>query len=76
MTLLQNLPYRIPALAGRFITSQGDTAPKLVLTIMIASSGFITSQGDTAPKHNVRSNALLYGFITSQGDTAPKLLRT
>ena len=33
-----------------FITSQGDTTPKLYLRVVITRLSFITSQGDTTPK--------------------------
>ena len=36
--------------ATGFITSQGDTAPKLKPTPKKPNGCFITSQGDTAPK--------------------------
>ena len=61
-----NQPY------ARFITSQGDTAPKLLGGPLFAGLCFITSQGDTAPKQSRVCHASQRCFITSQGDTAPK----
>ena len=56
----------------RFITSQGDTAPKRRVVRIPRYGRFITSQGDTAPKRNVYDRFSIVSFITSQGDTAPK----
>ena len=54
------------------ITSQIDTAPKLLLSKASALCGLITSQIDTAPKHYPLHGPHWDGLITSQIDTAPK----
>ena len=41
-----------------FITSQGDTAPKLIDRKTDQTVCFITSQGDTAPKPTLRTTTL------------------
>ena len=54
------------------ITSQIDTAPKLVRTEDVALRGLITSQIDTAPKQCEACPCGKPSLITSQIDTAPK----
>ena len=54
------------------ITSQIDTAPKLVVNLRFRSWCLITSQIDTAPKRRDILEDAIVGLITSQIDTAPK----
>ena len=54
------------------ITSQIDTAPKLVVNHDDVVRGLITSQIDTAPKRAGRWVGRCDSLITSQIDTAPK----
>ena len=54
------------------ITSQIDTAPKLVLLAAGEPVGLITSQIDTAPKPRSTTRLESPSLITSQIDTAPK----
>ncbi len=61
----------LPAL-GRLITSQIDTAPKLILYSFFKGHGLITSQIDTAPKQYMTLQRITPRLITSQIDTAPK----
>ena len=55
------------------ITSQIDTAPKLIKRVELVVVGLITSQIDTAPKLAIFGWVGLASLITSQIDTAPKL---
>ena len=55
------------------ITSQIDTAPKLLAQVTQPLGSLITSQIDTAPKLQALSGHLGGCLITSQIDTAPKL---
>ena len=54
------------------ITSQNDTAPKLILEPKQVRERLITSQNDTAPKQHGGHVVEPVGLITSQNDTAPK----
>ena len=58
-----------------WITSQNDTAPKLLVHGVEHVAGWITSQNDTAPKPCVSWRAARYRWITSQNDTAPKRMK-
>ena len=62
----------VPCRAGRWITSQNDTAPKPMAVTKSPRMGWITSQNDTAPKRMWRSASSSSSWITSQNDTAPK----
>ena len=64
------MPYKDPEKS--LITSQIDTAPKLLMATEAQLKGLITSQIDTAPKHSKVQDAQKLGLITSQIDTAPK----
>ena len=54
------------------ITSQIDTAPKLVKLVTHRRQRLITSQIDTAPKLRFPHSGFQNSLITSQIDTAPK----
>ena len=57
----------------RWITSQNDTAPKLMMFYYSTKTSWITSQNDTAPKRVLDDSLRTHRWITSQNDTAPKL---
>ena len=63
---------RNAASAAGWITSQNDTAPKLVSDELGIGLRWITSQNDTAPKLLIDLVSRMNGWITSQNDTAPK----
>ena len=54
------------------ITSQFDTAPKLLARFIECFQRLITSQFDTAPKLGKYPIKVIQRLITSQFDTAPK----
>ena len=60
---------------GSLITSQIDTAPKLMGGMVWTRASLITSQIDTAPKPMWDIVRVGSGLITSQIDTAPKPLK-